>query len=52
MAGFKLPKPKSSKDAATFLRIGKNLSRQAPTNIFNPKKKKAGTRLPGGKRPR
>lgn len=35
MAGFKLGKPKSSRDAEKFIEIGKSLSTQAPTNIFN-----------------
>ena len=39
MAGIKLPKPKSAGKAKKFMTMGRNLSTQAPTNMFNPKPK-------------
>jgi hypothetical protein len=51
MAGFSIPKPKAAKKAAQFMKMGRLLSTQAPTNIFAKKRKKK-TLLPGGKRPR
>jgi hypothetical protein len=52
MAGFKLPKPKAAKGAAKLNRMGRALSKQAPTNIFSKTKARKKTRLPGGKRPK